>query len=72
MVPAFYNRFLYFWERSNLPEAEIYKHFLVAHPEIIAEFVNYLREKDDELYQTLNTAGFTSVERDNLRRKLLK
>jgi protein-tyrosine phosphatase len=71
MVPHFYNRFLYFWDRDNVSEADIYKHYLIAHPEIIVEFMGFHREKEEDLFQILNSAGFTSVERENLRKKLL-
>lgn len=71
MEPHFYNRFLSFWDNSDLTEAELYKHYLVAHPEIIRDFVGYIREGDEEIFDMLECAGWTEDKREQLKSKLL-
>jgi protein-tyrosine phosphatase len=71
MVPHFYDRFLAFFDNSDLTKAEQYKHYMIAHPEIIRDFVGYIRARDEDIFKMLQSAGWSHEKREALKSKLL-
>lgn len=72
MEPRFYDRFVNFWDNSDITKAELYQHYLVAHPEIIRDFVGSIRERDEDIFQMLSAAGWSKEKREALKTKILE